>query len=253
MAVFASIAELRFVHLRMAGNALRAGTRRGNVALIVTSLALGLGVARGETQPRVIFSDVGDLGPVGLVVAGDTFVATKPLAVRILVAGHAVRFKPQIRGVAAAVLAVMTVPASGRPVSTLERPTRLAMIEELRRAARPSNEPGCPSEMLDVTATAVLPAILPSVEAGLLPYLGAQVLVAAEAGIGIDPFPGGVALAAVLITVDLGVVAGELARGQKLGAGLARHQRSGNRGHGHQTAHDQQCRSASSHSEKIQR
>jgi hypothetical protein len=107
--------------------------------------------------------------------------------------------------------------------------------------------------MLDVTATAVLPAILASVEACLLPNLNPQIVVAAKAGVGVDPFARRMTFTAIRIAIDVGVGAGELPRGQKLGTGWARHQRSGNRGHGHQGAHDQQRCNAPPHSEKIQR
>jgi len=127
------------------------------------------------------------------------------------------------------------------------------MFEELGRAARPANEPRVPSEMLDVTTSAVLPAILAPVEARLPPYLAAQIIVAPEASVGIDPLPGRVTLAAIRITIDLGVVAGELSGGQKLGTGRPGHQRPGNRGHSRQAAHDCQRCDASPHSEKIQR
>ena len=48
MAVLTSISELRFMHLRVAGNALRTRAGSCNVAFVVTSLALRLGVARRE-------------------------------------------------------------------------------------------------------------------------------------------------------------------------------------------------------------
>jgi hypothetical protein len=107
--------------------------------------------------------------------------------------------------------------------------------------------------MLDVTATAVLPAIFAPVEACLLSNLNTQIVVAAKAGVDVDPFARRVALAAIRIAIDVGVGTGELPRGQKLGTGWARHQRSGDRGHGHQGAHDQQRCNAPPHSEKIQR
>ena len=210
----------------MAGNALRARARSRDVAFVVTGLALGFGVARGEAQTRMILPDVGDLAPIGFVVAGDAFGSSKPLVVRIFVAGYAVGLQPEIGSVAAAVLAIMTVLASNRAVSPFERPTRLPMIEPFAPAARPSNEPRLPSEVLDVTAAAVLPAILAPVEAGLLPYLGTQILVAAEAGVGIEPLARRVALTAIRIAVDVCMVAGELSGGQKLGARWARHQRA---------------------------
>jgi hypothetical protein len=201
----------------------------------------------------MILPDIGDFAPVGFIVASSAFFRHESALMRILMARDTLGLQPEIRSVAAAVLAVVTVRASGRPVSAFERPTRLAMIEQLRRAARPPNEPGIPSEMLDVTATALLPAVLAPVEARLLPYLGAQVLVTAEASVAIEPLSCRMALGAILIAIDVGVVTGELSGGQKLGAGWARYQCSGNRGHNHQAAHDHQCCDAPPHSENIQR
>jgi hypothetical protein len=138
-------------------------------------------------------------------------------------------------------------------MSTLERPTRLAMIEPLARTARPPHEPRVPPEMLDVASAAVLPAILAPVEARLPPYLADQIVVAPEASVGIDPLPSRMTFAAIRITIDVGVVTGELSGGQKLGAGWAGHQRSGNRGHCHHGADDQQRCDPPPHSENIQR
>jgi hypothetical protein len=171
----------------------------------------------------------------------------------IFVAGHTVGLQAEEGCVSAPVGAIVAVLASSRPVSAFERPARLAMIESLLSTTRPADELRIPSEMLDVTATAVLPAILASVEACLLPNLNPQIVVAAKAGVGVDPFARRVTFAAIRIAIDVGVGTGELPRGQKLGAGWARHQRSGNRGHRHQGAHDKQRCNAPPHSEKIQR
>jgi hypothetical protein len=84
------------------------------------------------------------------------------------------------------------------------------MIEALRPAARPADEPRIPSKMLDVTATAVLPAILASMKACLLSYLDAQVIVAAKAGVRIDPLACRVTFAAVCIAIDIGMGVGQL-------------------------------------------
>jgi hypothetical protein len=127
------------------------------------------------------------------------------------------------------------------------------MIESVACTARPPDEPRTPSEMLDVTSTALLPAILPSVQTRLFPYLRCQVIVAPKAAVGIEPPAGRVALAAVRIAIDIGVVAGELPRRQKLSPGWTWHQRSGNCGHYHQAAHHHQSGDAPPHSEKIQR
>jgi hypothetical protein len=196
---------------------------------------------------------VGDFAPVGFVVAGDAFRSTKRAMVGILVTRHALGLQSEKRGVSAPVATVVTVLASNRRMGTLERPTRLAMIESVACTARPPDEPRTPSEMLDVTSTALLPAILPSVQTRLFPYLRCQVIVAPKAAVGIEPPAGRVALAAVRIAIDIGVVAGELPRRQKLSPGWTWHQRSGNRGHDHQAAHDHQSADAPPHSEKIQR
>ena len=209
MAVFTSISELRFVNLRMAGDALRARSRCRNVAVVVAGLALRLRVPRGEAQAGMILPDVVDLAPIGFVVTGDAFGTCKRALVRILVTGQAVGLQSEIRSVAAAVLPFVTVPALNRPMGAFERPTRLAMIEALRPAARPADEPRIPSKMLDVTATAVLPAILASVEACLLPNLNPQIVVAAKAGVGVDPFARRVTFAAIRIAIDVGVAGSE--------------------------------------------
>jgi hypothetical protein len=108
----------------------------------------------------MILPDVGDFAPIGFVVARDAFRPFKRSLMGIFVARHAFGLQPEKRSVTAPVLAVVTVRASNRCVSALERPTRLAMIETLPRAARPPHEPRVPSEMLDVTSAAVLAAIL---------------------------------------------------------------------------------------------
>jgi hypothetical protein len=210
VAVLTTISELRFVDLRMAGDALRAHAGRRDVALVVAGLALGLGVTRSEAQDRMILPDVADLAPIGFVVTGGTFGPREGSLVRIVVTGHAVGLQSKIRSVAAAVLPIMTVPAWNRPMGAFERPTRLAMIEALRPAARPADEPRIPSKMLDVTTTAVLPAILASMKACLLSYLNAQVIVAAKAGVRIDPLACRVTFAAVCIAIDIGMGVGQL-------------------------------------------
>jgi hypothetical protein len=107
--------------------------------------------------------------------------------------------------------------------------------------------------MLDMASTALLPAILAPVQTRLLPYLGAQVIVAPEACVRIDPLSRRVTFAAIRVAIDVGVSTGKLTRGQELRAGRARHQRSGNRSHDHQAADDHQSGDAPPHSEKIQR
>ena len=112
MAVLAPISELGFVHPRMTGDALRAHAGRRDVALVVTGLALRLAVTRGEAQDRMILPDVVDLAPIGFVVTGDAFRPFKRSLMRIFVARHALGLEPEVRCVAAPVLAVVTVLAS---------------------------------------------------------------------------------------------------------------------------------------------
>ena len=92
------------------------------------------------------------------------------------------------------------------------------MIEALPGAAGPSDQPRVPSEMLDVASTTVLASILASMQTGLPPYLGAQVVVAPEASVGIDPLASRVAFTAIRVAIDLGVGTSELPWRQKLGA-----------------------------------
>ena len=253
MTVLAPISELRLVHLRMTGNAFRARTGSRDVALVVTGLALGLRVARSEAQAGMISPDVCDLAPVGFVVARRAFLPGKGPLVRIFVTGHTLGLQPEKRGVAAPVLTIVTVLASSRRMSTPERPPRLAVVETLLGAARPPDQSRVPSKVLDVASAAVPAAILSPVQTRLLPYLGAQVIVAPKASIRVDSFARRVTFAAVRIAIDLGMATGELPRGQKLGASWPRHQRSGDRGRYHQAADDGQGGDAPPHSEKIQR
>ena len=197
--------------------------------------------------------DVGDLAPVGFVVTRDAFGPGKRALVGILVAGNALGLQPEKGGVTAAVAAVVTILATNRRMSAPEGPTRLAMIETLRSAARPANELCVSSEMLDVTSTALLPAILASVETRLLSYPASQVIMASKASVGIESPPSRVALAAIRVAIDVGVVTAELSRGQKLGAGLPRHEHASNRCRYHQASHAHQRCDAPAHSEKIQR
>jgi hypothetical protein len=253
MAVLTSVSELRVVYLRVAGNAVRTGTGNCHVSFIVAGLALRLGVTPGEAQTGVVLPNVGDFAPIGFVVAGEAFGPRKRAFVGILMTGHALGLQPEKRCMAAPVPAVVAVLTSNRSMCALERPARLAMIKPVAPAARPADEPRIPTKVLDVTSTAFLPAILPSVQARLLPYLSAQVIVTPKARVRIEPSAGRVALAAIGIAIDVGVITGELSRGQKLGAARVRRQRSGNRNRYHQAAHDRQSGDAPPHSEKIQR
>ena len=112
MTVLASVSELRLVYLRVAGHALRSRARSRNVAIVVTRLALRLGVARCEAQPRMISPDVGDFTPIGFVVARSAFLPRKGSLMGIFVARHALGLQPEVRCLAAPVLAVVTVLAS---------------------------------------------------------------------------------------------------------------------------------------------
>ena len=112
MTVLASISELRLVHLRMTGHALRPRAGSCNVSLVVTGLALRLGVTAREAQARMVRPDVGDLAPIGLVVARSAFLPRKGSLMGIFVARHALGLQPEVRCVAAPVLAVVTILAS---------------------------------------------------------------------------------------------------------------------------------------------
>jgi hypothetical protein len=123
MTVLASVSELRLVYLRVAGHALRSRARSRNVAIVVTRLALRLGVARCEAQTRMVSPDVGDFAPIGFVVARSAFLPCKRSLMGIFVTGHTFGLQPEKRSVTAPVANVMTVLASNRCVSALERPT----------------------------------------------------------------------------------------------------------------------------------
>jgi hypothetical protein len=122
MAVLTSISELRFVHLRMTGHALRAHAGRRNVALVVTRLALRLGVARCEAQTGMVSPDVRDLAPIGFVVTRSAFLPSKGSLMGIFVTGHTLGLQSEKRSVATPIAAIVAVGASRRRVSTLERP-----------------------------------------------------------------------------------------------------------------------------------
>jgi hypothetical protein len=158
----------------------------------------------------MILPDVVNLAPIRFVVARSAFLACKGPLMGIFVAGHTVGLQAEEGCVSTPVAAIVAVLASSWLVSAFERPTRLAMIESLLSTTWPADELRIPSEMLDVTATAVLPAILASVEACLLPNLNTQIVVAAKAGVGVDPFARRVTFAAIRIAIDVGVATSEL-------------------------------------------
>jgi hypothetical protein len=107
--------------------------------------------------------------------------------------------------------------------------------------------------MLDVTLTARLVAILASMQARLLSDASPQVLVTRKACIGVDSLAGRVALTAVGIPLEIGVVPAELSRGKKLGDRLPRPQRSRERCRDYRADQDRQGCSTAAHSEKIHR
>jgi len=253
MTVFASISELRLMDLAMAGDTVGTRARRARIALVVTGLALRLGMARGEAKAWMVAPDVGDLRPVGFIVARGAFGAGEPAFVGILVAGHTVGLQPEKRRVTATVAAIVAVLASNRCVRSFERPARLAMIETRLSAARPPHELRFPSEMLDMALRAVLATILASVKTRLLPDSHRKVVVARETSVGVDPLTRGMTLAAFRITLELGVGARELPRGQELGTGRPRHERASDRRHDHQRTEEHRGFDARAHSEKIQR
>jgi hypothetical protein len=104
----------------MTSHALGTGTRSDDIALVVTGLALGLGVSRGEAQPWVVLPDVGDLAPVGLVVTRRAPGVLKAALVRIFVARCAIGSESEIRRVSATIADVVTVLATDRCVRAFE-------------------------------------------------------------------------------------------------------------------------------------
>jgi hypothetical protein len=236
MAGLATIPEGRIVHLRMTGDALGSGARSDDVASVVTVLALRLAVPCREAQSRMIPSDVGDLSPVGFVVTGSALFPGKGSLVRVFVTGDAVRLEAKIGRRAATIATIVAVVAARRRVSASERPTRSPMIETLSGTAWPPDDLRAPPKVLDVTAPALLPAILASVQALLLTYPNCQIIVAPEAGFGVDPLAGRVAFAAVRIAFEVGMGAAELSRGEELCAGWPWRQRSEDRSRGHHHA-----------------
>lgn len=253
VAALTPVPELGVVDLGVTGNALRACARRVGVALVVTSLALRLRMPRRETQARVIAPDVGDLGPVGLVVARSTLGSRKPVLVRILVARDALGLQSKKGRVPTTVPAIMTFLTSSRGVSSFERPPRESMVEAVPRTAGPPNELGIPSEMLDVTLAAVLSSIFATVQARLLPDPRPEIVVAGETSVGIESLTRGVAFVAFRIPLELRVRVAELAWGQELGAGPAGHPCARNGGRDHHWAEQDHGLDPPAHSEKIHR
>lgn len=69
VAALALVSKFGFVDLRMARNTLCARGRGLRVASVVTGLAFGLGMTASEAQTGMIAPGIGDLAPIGLVVA----------------------------------------------------------------------------------------------------------------------------------------------------------------------------------------
>lgn len=253
MAAFAVIAERRIVNLCMAGNAGGTDARWRDVALIVAGFALGLGVTRRKAQPWVVRPDVCDFSPVGLVVARGALGACKPAFVWVGVARDAVALEPEEGRVASSVLLVVAVLACNGPVSTSEGPARHAMVEALFLATGPTNEPRIPTKVLNMAFSAGLVAILPPVKPSSVSNTGSEIVVARQAGIGVDSPPSRVTFAAVGVSVDVGVGVGKLTRREKLSAAGPRHQRSADRGADSYRRQERQCSGPPFHCEKIQR
>jgi hypothetical protein len=127
------------------------------------------------------------------------------------------------------------------------------MVEAGWATARPSNELGVSSQMLDVALTAGLVAILTPVQARLLPDASTQIFVTCKARVRIDSLAGRVALTAVRVAFEIGMVAAELAWGKKLGDGLPGPEPPNERRGDHRADQEAQGRAAVAHCEKIHR
>lgn len=173
VAVFAPIAELRFVHLCMAGDTRGPGGGRLGVACVVARFALGLRMSSGETQPRMIAANVGDLAPIGFVVTRGAFCIPEPALVWVLMTRRALGLEPEKGWIAAPVSTIVAVFASDGGMGAVKRPSRLPVIETGGASPRPTDELCVSSEMLDVASAAFLASILASVEPCLFPHLRA--------------------------------------------------------------------------------
>ncbi|KPK15522.1 MAG: hypothetical protein AMJ62_08925 [Myxococcales bacterium SG8_38] len=253
MAVLASVSEARVVHLRMAGYAFRSGAGGDGIPLIVARLAFRSGVTSSEAQTGVILASIGDLAPVGFVVTRRAFRAGKAALMRVLVAGHAVGVEPEKRLMAAAILPIVALLAPYRGMGAFERPAGQTVIEPGLPAARPAHEQSVSSEMLDVAATAWLVSILAAMKTGALADAGGEVVVARKTRVGVDSPSRGVALAAVCIPLEIGMVTAELARREELSAALSGPERSCERCDQHAAGQNCQGFAAAAHQEKIQR
>ena len=89
VAALTAISELRLVNLSVTSDTLRARARGDHISFVMTRFALRLCVTSGEAQTRVVSPDIGDLSPVGFVVAGHAFGPAEPIAVGVLVTRRA--------------------------------------------------------------------------------------------------------------------------------------------------------------------
>lgn len=108
-------------------------------------------------------------------------------------------------------------------MATVEVPPGQAVIELLGGAARPADQLGALADVLDVAGLAVLTLVLLAVKAPAGGELAAEILVAVEAQARDDLLARLVALAAVVVPVDVRVGLRERAGGQELRVGGARH------------------------------
>lgn len=254
MAVFAPVAELGLVHLRMARNAIRSLARRLDVAGVVAGFTFRLGVPGCEAESRVIGPNVRDIGPIGLVVAGRALGPREGSVVRVFVTGDAIGLQPKIRRRTPPVLLVVAVLARRRPMGAFEGPAGLPMLKSVLPPARPANELRLSTEMLDVTtATGLVPILARGMETKPPTNPNAEVVVASEAGIRVEPLARRMTFAAVRVAVDLGVSPRQFPRRQELCARRPWNQHPRDRSDQHHQRHDRKCRSTAPHCEKIHR
>jgi hypothetical protein len=208
----ALVSKLGLVNLRMACDTIRAHGRGLCIALVVTGRALRLCMTASEAQAGMIASDIRDLAPVGFVVARSACSLGKPASMRVFVTGCAIGLQAEKRRMTAPVLAIVAIATSNRCVSPLERPTRLAMVEALRSAPRPSDELGIPSQVFDVALAAILASIFATMQTCTFSYPSTQVVVATKTGVGIEALAGGMTFVAFRVAFQVGVGVAQLAR-----------------------------------------
>jgi hypothetical protein len=138
-------------------------------------------------------------------------------------------------------------------MSALKRPTGQPMIKAHLGPAGPTDEPRVSSKVLDMTAPAVLPAVLVAVEPGALANAHRQVVVAAETCVGIDPSTRRMAFDALRVAFQVGMGAAELSGGKELRTRTPWHDCPEHRSReDHDTQTDRRCK-APTHSEKTHR